>query len=46
MSVGFDIEELARRLIIGRKRDGRSVYDPGAKRELIEACLAWSRAYL
>ena len=24
--------------MIGRKRDGRCVYEPGAKRELIEAC--------
>lgn len=39
MSVEFDIEDLARRLVIGRKRDGRCVYDPAAKGELIEACL-------
>lgn len=30
--------ELGRRLVIGRKRDGRSVYDPQAKLELIRAC--------
>lgn len=30
--------ELGRRLVIGRKRDGRSVYDPQAKMELIRAC--------
>lgn len=34
------ISELARRLVIGRKRDGRSVYDAQAKRELILACRA------
>src|SRR5262245_11771436 len=39
MSEDFDTEDLARRLVIGRKRDGRSVYDASAKRELIEACL-------
>jgi transposase len=39
MSVDVDIEGLARRLVTSRKRDGRCVYDPGAKRELIEACL-------
>lgn len=39
MSVEFDIESLARRLVISRKRDGRNVYDPLAKRELIEACM-------
>lgn len=38
MSVDVDIEGLARRLVISRKRDGRCVYDPAAKRELIEAC--------
>jgi transposase len=38
MSVEDEIEDLARRLVIRRKRDGRSVYEPGAKRELIEAC--------
>ncbi|MGV7245840.1 transposase [Caballeronia sp. M23-90] len=30
--------ELKARLIVGRKQDGRCVYDPKAKRELIEAC--------
>lgn len=39
MSVEDEIEDLARRLVIRRKRDGRSVYEPGAKRELIEACV-------
>lgn len=33
-----DIEELARRLVIGHKRDGRSIYDPQAKAELIAIC--------
>lgn len=31
--------ELARRLVLRRKRDGRNIYDSIAKRELIEACL-------
>lgn len=31
--------ELARPLVVGRKRDGRNCYDPQAKRELVEACL-------
>lgn len=30
---------LALPLVIGHKRDGRSCYDPEAKRQLIEACL-------
>ena len=33
-----DLEDLARRLVVGRKRDGRGIYDPDAKRELIELC--------
>ncbi|MDM0071856.1 transposase [Variovorax sp. J31P207] len=32
------ISELARRLVIGHKRDGRSIYDPQAKLELVLAC--------
>jgi transposase len=32
------IEELARRLAIGRKSDGRSVYDETVKAELVAAC--------
>jgi transposase len=32
--------ELKARLVVGRKQDGRCVYDPKAKRELIEACMA------
>jgi transposase len=32
------VEELARRLVIGHKRDGRSVYDEQAKAELVAEC--------
>lgn len=32
------MEELARRLVVGHKSDGRSVYDEGAKAELVAAC--------
>ena len=32
------ISELARRLVVGHKRDGRSIYDERAKRELVLAC--------
>ena len=32
------MEELARRLVVGHKRDGRSVYDEVAKAELVAAC--------
>ena len=32
------LEELARRLVVGHKRDGRSVYDEAAKAELVAAC--------
>lgn len=39
MTEGIDIEEVAKRLVIGRKRDGRSIYDERAKRELIQICL-------
>jgi transposase len=31
--------ELSRPLVVGHKRDGRSCYDPMAKRELVAACL-------
>lgn len=31
--------EMVRPLVVGHKRDGRSCYDPEAKRQLIEACL-------
>ena len=34
----IDVGDLARRLVIGRKRDGRCIYDSGAKRELLELC--------
>ena len=37
-SVEIDVGDLAQRLVIGRKRDGRGIYDPGAKRELLELC--------
>ena len=30
---------LARRLVTGRKRDGRCTYDPQAKAEIVQACL-------
>jgi len=33
------MEGISRRLVVGHKRDGRNVYDPQAKRELVEACL-------
>lgn len=32
------IEQLARRLVVGHKRDGRSIYDSQAKAELVEIC--------
>ncbi len=32
------MEELKRRLVVGRKSDGRSVYDEVAKAELVAAC--------
>jgi transposase len=32
------MEELARRLVVGHKSDGRSVYDEAAKAELVAAC--------
>jgi transposase len=34
-----DLEELKRRLVVGHKRDGRSVYDATAKSELVALCL-------
>ena len=33
-----DMEDLARRLVVGHKSDGRSVYDEAAKAELVTAC--------
>lgn len=32
------LSELAQRLVVGHKRDGRSIYGEQAKRELILAC--------
>lgn len=32
------LKELARRLVVGHKSDGRSVYDEAAKAELVAAC--------
>jgi transposase len=32
-----DIESIAKRLVVGRKRDGRSIYDPQARSELVKA---------
>jgi transposase len=37
MSDGID--QLAQRLVIGHKRDGRSIYDGQVKRELVRACV-------
>ena len=34
-----DLEELKRRLVIGHKSDGRSVYDEAAKAELVALCM-------
>jgi len=31
--------ELKRRLVSGRKRDGRCAYDPVAKAELVQSCM-------
>lgn len=33
-----EIEAIAKRLVVGRKRDGRSIYDPQARRDLVQAC--------
>ena len=35
-----DLEDLKRRLVVGHKRDGRSVYDEAAKAELVALCLS------
>lgn len=32
------LEELVRRLVVGHKRDGRAIYDEGAKAELVAEC--------
>lgn len=34
-----DLEDLKRRLVVARKRDGRSVYDETAKAELVALCM-------
>ena len=34
-----DLEKLRRRLVVGHKSDGRSVYDEAAKAELVTLCL-------
>jgi transposase len=34
----IDFEDLARRLVVGHKRDGRGIYDPAAKQELVDLC--------
>ena len=34
-----DLEQLRRRLVVGHKSDGRSVYDEAAKAELVTLCL-------
>ena len=33
-----EIEAIAQRLVVGRKRDGRSIYDPQARGELVRVC--------
>ena len=32
-----DIESIAKRLVVGHKRDGRSIYDPQARSDLVKA---------
>ena len=32
-------KEVVRRLVMGRKNDGRAVYDPKAKAEVVRACM-------
>jgi transposase len=32
-----EIEAIARRLVVGHKRDGRSIYDPQARSDLVQA---------
>lgn len=32
-----EIEAIAKRLVVGRKRDGRSIYDPQARSDLVQA---------
>lgn len=33
-----DLEDLKRRLVVGRKRGGRCIYDEAAKAELVQMC--------
>ena len=33
-----EIEAIAKRLVVGRKRDGRSIYDPQARVDLVRVC--------
>ena len=33
-----EIEEIAKRLVVGHKRDGRSIYNPQARSDLVRAC--------
>ena len=33
-----EIEAIAKRLVVGRKRDGRSIYDPQARGDLVRVC--------
>jgi len=33
-----EVEELVRRLVVGRKRDGRKIFDEGVKAELVALC--------
>jgi len=33
-----EIEAIAKRLVVGHKRDGRSIYDPQARSELVRVC--------
>jgi transposase len=33
-----EIEAIAKRLVVGHKRDGRSIYDPKARGELVRVC--------
>jgi transposase len=33
-----EVEELVGRLVVGRKRDGRKIFDEGVKAELVALC--------
>ena len=37
--MSVDLEDLKLRLVVGHKRDGRSVYDDAAKAELVRLCM-------